>query len=61
MFPSSQPGCFQRDRRKLESLPYAQPALEIKLPGKYCRVWDLLVPAFFIVAIGGLVTILVAS
>jgi sulfoxide reductase catalytic subunit YedY len=49
------------DRRKLESLPYAPPVLEIKLFGRYRRVRDLLVPAFVIVVIGGIVTILVAS
>lgn len=59
--PNPQPDYFHADQRKLESLPYAPPVLEIKLFGKYRRVRDLLVPAFFVVVIGGIVTILVAS
>lgn len=56
-----QPGYVPEDNRPLESMPYASPTLEIKLFGKYCKVRELIVPAFFIVAIGGIVTILVAS
>lgn len=61
--PHPQPELFhpEQDTSKLESMPYAEPMLEIKLFGKYRRVRDLFVPAFFVIAIGGIVTILVAS
>jgi sulfoxide reductase catalytic subunit YedY len=60
--PHPQPDIFHPDQRKLEvPLPYAPPVLEIKLFGKYRRVRDLLVPAFIVLVIGGIVTILVAS
>lgn len=60
--PRPQPDYFHPEQRTLEEpLPYAAPVLEIKLFGKYRRVRDLLVPAFFVIVIGGIVTILVAS
>ena len=62
MPPNPQPGVFHPDQRKLEApLPYAPPVMEIKLFGKYLRVRDLLVPAFVVVVMGGIGTILVAS
>lgn len=57
----SRPDYFHKDQRELESMPYARSALEMKLLGKYRRVRDMLVPAFFVVVIGGIVTILVFS
>lgn len=61
--PDPRPELFhpEQDKRELESLPYAAPVLEIKLFGRYRRVRNLLVPAFFILVIGGIITILVAK
>ncbi|HLI69923.1 MAG TPA: molybdopterin-dependent oxidoreductase [Ktedonobacteraceae bacterium] len=52
--PSFRPGGLLQNHRELESMPYAQAAMEIKLFGKYRRVMHLLVPAFFIIAAFGL-------
>ena len=57
----SRPDYFHKDQRELESMPYARAALEMKLFGRYRRVRDMLVPAFFVVVIGGIVTILAFS
>lgn len=60
--PKPQPGVFHPAWRELEApLSYAPAVMEIKLWGKYRRVRDLLVPAFVIIVIGGIVTILVAN
>lgn len=58
--PNPQPDYFHSEQRELESMPYAPAVMEIKLFGKYRRVRNLLVPVFVIVAVGGIVTILVA-
>ena len=59
--PTPHPDYFRPEHRKLESMPHAAPAMEIKLFGKYLRVRDLLFPAFWIVAIGGVIIIVVFS
>lgn len=59
--PNPQPDYFHSEQRKLESMPYAPAVLEIKLFGKYHRIRDLLVPAFFVVAIGGVIVIVIFS
>ena len=57
----AQPDYFHKEQRQLESLPYAPAMWQVKLFGKYRRVHYFLVPAYIVVAIGGIVTILVCS